>query len=128
VPSGATISQRCCSKLCSKVKAEKLTRKAIDQALEGAPHALRLCIERLLPPRKERLIDLPLPEVRTAQGASAALSRVLTAVGEGQITPAEGELLTGMVDAHKRVIETEDLERRVTDIEKTVQKERGGAR
>ena len=35
-------------------EAETLTRKAIDKALKGDSEALRLCLERLVPPRKER--------------------------------------------------------------------------
>jgi hypothetical protein len=36
-------------------EAEALTRKAIERALEGDTTALRLCLDRLLPPRKDRL-------------------------------------------------------------------------
>ena len=32
---------------------DKLTRKAIDMALEGNGLALRLCMERLVPPRRD---------------------------------------------------------------------------
>ena len=42
-------------------EAEALTRKAIDLALNGDPMALRLCLERILPPRKERPVDIVLP-------------------------------------------------------------------
>ena len=42
---------------------EGLTRKAIQLGLKGDPFALRLCLERLLPPRKERRIELALPKV-----------------------------------------------------------------
>jgi len=72
-------------------------RKAIELALHGDPTALRLCLERILPPRKERRIDLPLPASQTAQEISAALAVILAAVGEGRITPGEGETLAGIV-------------------------------
>lgn len=36
-------------------EADKLTRKAIEMALSGDSFALRLCLERIIPPRK----DLP---------------------------------------------------------------------
>ena len=35
-------------------EAEALTRKAIDKALEGDMAALRMCLDRLLPPRRNR--------------------------------------------------------------------------
>jgi Family of unknown function (DUF5681) len=42
-------------------KSEALTRKAIDLALAGDTTALRLCLERILPPRKSRKVALELP-------------------------------------------------------------------
>jgi hypothetical protein len=39
-------------------EAEALTRKAIKMALEGDASALRLCIERLVPPSRERRINI----------------------------------------------------------------------
>jgi hypothetical protein len=107
---------------------ERLARKAIAMALGGDPHALRLCVERLLPPRKERLIELPFPDAKTARDASAALACILTAVGEGQITPGEGQLVAEIVEAQKRVIEVEDHDRRIAELEKAVEKDKGGRR
>ena len=107
---------------------ERITRKVIEQALTGDPHALRLCLERLLPPRKERPIELPLPEVKTAQDASAALATVLAATGDGRITPGEERLVAEIVEAQKRVIEVEDHERRIAELERAVEKDKGGRR
>lgn len=46
---------------------ENLTRKAVELALEGDTTALRLCLERILPARKEAaLIPLDLPQVEGA--------------------------------------------------------------
>jgi hypothetical protein len=95
-----------------------LVRKAMEMALGGSTHAMRLCLERLMPPQRERLIDLPLPDVKTVQDSSTALSKILSAVGEGRITPGEGETLARILEAQKRVIEVEDLERRIADLEK----------
>jgi hypothetical protein len=105
-----------------------ITRKAIEQALRGDSQALRLCLERIYPARKERLIDLPLPDVQTAQDARAALSTILAAVGNGQITPGEGETLAIIVESQKRAIVAQDWESRLEELEKTVQTEKGGGR
>ncbi len=43
-------------------EAEALTRKAIDKAEEGDMTALRLCLDRVVPPRRERPVLFPLPE------------------------------------------------------------------
>jgi hypothetical protein len=42
-------------------EAKALTRKAIELGLAGDTTALRLCLERLVPPRKDRPISLDLP-------------------------------------------------------------------
>ena len=47
---------------------EALTRKAIELALAGDGMALRLCLERILPPRKERPVDIELPSLTGAEG------------------------------------------------------------
>jgi hypothetical protein len=104
----------------------RLMRIVIQQALKGDSRAQRLCLERIYPPRRERLIDLTLPDVKTAGDASAALSLILSAVGNGQVTPVEGEILTGMVETHKRVIQADGLERRVAELEERLQKKKEG--
>ena len=42
-------------------EAEVLTRKAIELALAGDSPALRLCLDRILPPRRERPVRFALP-------------------------------------------------------------------
>ncbi|HWN80221.1 MAG TPA: DUF5681 domain-containing protein [Bradyrhizobium sp.] len=49
-------------------QAEALTQKAIQMALDGDPVALRLCLDRLCPPRRDRPVSFPLPPITGAQG------------------------------------------------------------
>jgi hypothetical protein len=44
-------------------ESEALTRKAVELALAGDPTALRLCIERILPPCRERAVRFELPPI-----------------------------------------------------------------
>ena len=44
-------------------EAEALTRKAVEKALEGDATALRLCLERIVPARKDRPITFELPQI-----------------------------------------------------------------
>jgi hypothetical protein len=69
--------------------AEPLISKAMTMALAGDTAAMRLCLERILPARRDRLIHLDLPPIGNAKEISGALSTILTAIGEGQITPGE---------------------------------------
>ena len=60
-------------------EAEALTRKAIERAKEGDSVALRLCLERILPPRKDRPVSFALPKMESAADAGKASTAILTA-------------------------------------------------
>ena len=68
-------------------ESEALTRKAIKLAKAGDMTAIRLCLERILPPRKDRPVLFLLPPIRSAKDALSALSALLTAVSAGELTP-----------------------------------------
>jgi hypothetical protein len=42
-------------------ESQALTRKAIDLALDGDLTVLRLCLERIIPPTRERSVKMTLP-------------------------------------------------------------------
>jgi Family of unknown function (DUF5681) len=100
-----------------EAEGEQLTRKVVELAKAGDITALRLCLERLIPPRKDRPIHLILPPIENVQQISLAMARVSSAIGEGEITPMEGEVLANVLAAHKTILGTGDLERRVDDLE-----------
>lgn len=96
---------------------EELTRKAIELAKDGDLTALRLCLERICPPRKSRPINIALPDVKTGEGVSQAQAVVVRAVGEGELTPEEGQVLSNILEARRKSIETEDHEKRISELE-----------
>ena len=56
-------------------ESEALTRKAVETALAGDPTAMRLCMERVLPPRRERTVKFRLPPIEgTLTGEICGLS------------------------------------------------------
>jgi hypothetical protein len=85
-------------------EAEALTRKAIELALAGDTTALRLCMERLVPPRKDRTICLDLPAIGSADDANAAMGAVLAAVAAGSITPSEATAVAALIDAARAAL------------------------
>lgn len=99
-------------------QAEALTQKAIDSALEGDSTALRLCLERICPVRRERPISVSLPAIVTAADTVKAVGAAIAAVASGEITPSEGAALAGMIEAQRRAIETMELEERIARLEK----------
>ena len=52
--------------LALESEAEALGRKAVELALGGDAAALRLCLDRLMPLRRDRAVALALPSVRGA--------------------------------------------------------------
>jgi len=56
---------------------EALIRKAVELALARDTVALRLCLERILPPRRERPVCFRLPTLQSPADAAAAMRRSL---------------------------------------------------
>jgi hypothetical protein len=79
-------------------EAEALTRKAVELALAGDPTALRLCLERILPPCRERPVRFSLPPVKRADDITAAMGAVTAALAEGAITPGEAVTIATVID------------------------------
>jgi hypothetical protein len=98
-------------------EAGALTRKAVEMALEGDTTALRLCLERIAPPRRDAPVQFTLPRMETARDAARAAGAVLEAVAAGELTPTEGAHLMGLVEAYRRALETTELEARVAALE-----------
>jgi hypothetical protein len=98
-------------------EAHALTRKAVELAQAGNPVALRLCLERLLPPRKDRPVTLKLPQVRDVQDIPVALGAIVKAVAQGNLTPGEGQAMAAMLEAYRKGIELTDIEARLVALE-----------
>ncbi|NOD48719.1 hypothetical protein GS624_15510 [Ruegeria sp. HKCCD5849] len=98
-------------------QSEQITQKAVELALEGDSTALRLCLERLAPTRKDAPVSFDLPTIKSAEDASEAAQAVLQAVSQGEVTPLEGATVMGLVEQYRRVLETTELERRITALE-----------
>ena len=103
---------------------EQITRKAIEMAKAGDSAALRLVIDRLIPPVRERRLSLELPKIETPAGVVAAIGVVLDAVGAGKITPSEGQALAGLLEAQRKNMETLELEARIAAVEQSIKNER----
>lgn len=96
---------------------EALTRVAIEKALEGDMVALKLCLDRLAPPRRDAPVEFQMPKVRTAAEAVDASAAILVAVAAGEVTPDEAGRVMALLTAHKSIVEAGDLERRISALE-----------
>jgi hypothetical protein len=99
-------------------QATALTQKAIDLALAGDMTALRLCLDRILPPRKDRPVTFTLPEIKSAKDAAAVVSAVLAAVAVGELTPADAAEIGKLIDSYVKAFETAELAERLERLER----------
>ena len=67
-----------------------MTRRAVEMALAGDPTAMRLCIERILPPCRERSVKFALSPIESAADIAPAMKAVTAALAAGVITPGGG--------------------------------------
>ncbi len=96
---------------------ESIVRKCVIAALQGDRQALRLCMERVLPARRDAPIRTKLASVKTAGDIDAALQAVLNDIARGRITPGEGEMISNVLEKRRKAIETIELVRRLEQLE-----------
>ncbi|UJX43273.1 DUF5681 domain-containing protein [Desulfovibrio sp. JY] len=98
-------------------KAEEVVNKALELALSGDGPVLRAILDRLCPPRKDGPIKVTLPAIESAADIPTVTSALLEAVGKGKLTPAEAQAVAGLVEMHRRALETSELEERISKLE-----------
>ncbi len=96
---------------------ETLTRKAIDLALAGDPAAMRLCLERIVGPYRERAVEFTMPPIRNAADLAGAMAAVADAAAQGAVTPREAMQLGNIVEGYVRAVEAIEFERRLRALE-----------
>jgi hypothetical protein len=99
-------------------EAETITRKAIQLAKEGDLTALRLCLDRIAPPRKDRPVLFELPPIMSAADAVQASGALVAAVAEGELTPTEAGELGKLVEAYVKALEATDFAERLDKLER----------
>jgi Family of unknown function (DUF5681) len=101
-------------------QAEALTQKAIDLALAGDLVALRICLDRILPSRKDRPVAFEIPPITTIEDAPKVMAAVTAAVAQGGLTVREASDVAQLVEAYVRSVEASDLEKRLRAIEENL--------
>ena len=96
---------------------EAITRKAIDAAKAGDMVAIRLVLDRICPPRKCRPVHIDLPPIHVAGGIAEAQQEVLRAACSGELLLDEAQALSGLLEARRHSLETQELEARLSELE-----------
>ena len=116
-PAGARNKATQTAELLLDGEAEALTRRAVELALAGDGMALRLCLDRIIPPRRGRPVRLGLPPVSDAADLGGTMAAITNSAVGGAITPGEAAELARVVEIFVRAVETSDFERRLTELE-----------
>jgi Family of unknown function (DUF5681) len=98
-------------------EAATITRKAIELAKQGDLSALRLCLERIVPPRRERPANFNLPLMNSADDASKAMAAITAAVANGELTPAEASELSRVIEGYVKALDATEIDRRLRLLE-----------
>jgi hypothetical protein len=99
---------------------QAITRVCIDKAKGGNLVACKLILDKLIPNRRERAIDLQLPKLGGTAEIPQALADALEAVAQGKITPGEGQTVAAMLEIYRKSLETTDLLARIMALEKKI--------
>jgi Family of unknown function (DUF5681) len=103
-------------------EAQALTQKAITLAKTGDMQALKLCMDRIVPPRRDRPVTFTLPKVEGPAEAAVAMAAILQAAAKGELTPMEAGELAKLLDVYVRTVETNELAKRIEQLEKAAPK------
>lgn len=98
-------------------QAEEVVQKCLQMALEGDSTAMRLVMERLVPPRRERATPLRLPDLGDMENLPVATRTVLEQVAAGELTTGQAADVGRVLELHRRNVELVELERRVAALE-----------
>jgi len=110
-PRGARNSATLAAETLLEGEAEKLTRKAIEMALDGDAVALKICLDRIYPVRKDRAVRFGLPPITSARDAADLAAGVVEAVAAGNLTPSEAAEVGKLIDIYVRAHQTAENDR-----------------
>ena len=95
--------------------ASELVQKLVELAKAGDTTALRICIDRLIPPLRASDASIKRPGLLgslTDQG-----NAVMAAIGSGNLPPDTGSTLMQALGTLARITEADELEKRVQSLE-----------
>jgi hypothetical protein len=95
----------------------EIVRSLIQGAKAGDSTCLRLCTERLMPLRKGRIVEFPLPSIKKPSDIIAGVGAIVTAMSIGRLTPGEAMDIGAVLEIQRRVFETSELAARVEELE-----------
>src|SRR5215475_4360758 len=105
-------------------RAEGIARKVVNLAEQGDMAAIRVCMERLVPPIKHQPVAVELPPLENAVDSVEAMANIVAAVTAGDLTAAEAAELAKVVEVYVGALASQAFEERLTALENGVSRPR----
>jgi hypothetical protein len=99
-------------------KADALVAKVVEMALDGNIGALRLCLDRLAPTRKNEPLFCEMPRLEKAADAVAAIAGIASAAAAGDVTADEAAKLARVISLYVNSLEVHEYEDRLAKLER----------
>ena len=98
---------------------ERICELVSDSDQRIALAACNTVLERAYgrPATERPTINLDMPKIDNAESLLKAMSKVLIAVGNGDISPADAREVASLIEVHRKAIETTDLDQRISALE-----------
>lgn len=98
---------------------ETLTQTVIQAALRGDMAAARLCLERIVPPRRGSIVSIDdFPEIKSVADIPAAHAALVAAVANGQISAEEAAPISSLLANYVSAVEATELAERLAELER----------
>ncbi len=105
-------------------RAKALVNKVVEMALAGNVAALRLCLDRLVPTRKNEPVICEMAPLEKAADAVAAIAGIAAAAAAGDVTADEAAKLAKVIGLYVNSLEARDFEDRLARLERADLKRR----
>lgn len=106
------------ARLRRMIDAEKIVQVLQVAALAGDVQAARTLLERALPVYRTSAAPVELPGLEWAATLTEKAQAILAAVGKGEVAPDVGASLVGAVGSVAKIVEIDELTRRIAVLEK----------
>ncbi len=104
--------------------AEDLVAKAVEMALAGDATALRLCLDRLIPPARAKDDPVSVPGLSGSLADSGRI--VIEALAAEKLAPDEAATILQAIATQARIVEVDDIEKRVAALEQATRGKANG--
>jgi Family of unknown function (DUF5681) len=119
-PKGARNKSTLAAEALLEGSLDKICKRVEEEALNGNMQAAKMILDRFIPVRKDRVIKIDLPMINTYKDVLLAIGSVVNGVGNGTISPSEGESLSRTIDIYSKALEINQLEHRLDELERQV--------